>query len=372
MRSKNIGIGREFTSFSSDSLWFSRITNIISLALIMVILFAHLLIYYKKHVQPKQANAIKSTTKSPSADTAPNADNISQQKSLETSQNSTYTNNYEHASAMQTESVGTLHHYINICNGLIIVTMFCSLANSAMSLFNYFYILESALGLPKYCGYYVNIQTLFWHTTKNLIYYIFVLRIAIAFKDSIYEYPSVLINGLFILITSWFIFTIYGDMTDIYGEWIYNEHDDGYWCKTHVAVYGVYLSFVVDTILSSVCLYLFVKPLYLLLRETAAFRRNSNNRKNDLLLDCVIKYTLLTFMTISSTASFLIIAIVFSLGELALFDSVINIFLLLLMTSVYDNYYNIFCKSCHKMVYKFAKRSSSKEDAKNDIALQTV
>ena len=198
---------------------------------------------------------------------------------------------------------------------------------------------------------------------KNVIYFIFVIRIKVAFHDSIYQYKSHVINALFIIIGIWWIYTIYGDSQDMYGQWIYNEIDDGYWCETHVAVYGIYLTFIMDTIISSFTLYLFVRPLYLLLKE-------SESTHNDMLLNCVIRYTLLTFITITSTASLLVIGVVVGLGELILFDSVINVFCLLLMTTNYDKYYRIFCKSCHRVIFKCANRPQKK--LQNHISMENV
>ena len=56
---------------------------------------------------------------------------------------------------------------------------------------------------------------------------------------------------------------------------------------------------------------------------------------------------------------------IFGLGELTLFDSVANIIGLLLMTLMYGNYYDVMCKPCHKIIYKFAKRSKEKKTSRS-------
>ena len=359
MRSHSFAFDVEYTALTSDSLWFSRITNSTALILIIIIFIIHLIILCKKRITHRHKTQIPAQSPvptPPSRTRTLSATPMTMSSSMDLKQHQNRDNRSGTFSEYSTssDSDDPMRCYIQICNILIIATMFAAMANWIFNLLNDFYLLEKIIGgRPKYCGYYMNMSPLFWHTTKNLMYYLFVSRIAIAFNDSVYQYSPMIIRGMFMVITIWWIFAIYGDIVHVYGEWM-EEPNGGWWCETYLASYGVPISFGVDIIISIICLYLFVRPLFLLLRE-------SQCNDNDMLLNCVIRYTLLTFIAVLSTAILCIIAIMTGIGDLIIFDSLINIICLLLMTSSYQRYYEIICKSCHHVIYKLAKKSPDKE-----------
>eukprot|EP01084_Bolivina_argentea_P151475 264378_1 len=235
---------------------------------------------------------------------------------------------------------------------LVISTLLFTLLHNTWDLLGIFGSWYTWFGKLSDCGLFTNVAVIWWHCAKYSMYYIFLLRLKIAFDGSAYEYKKILYGLTIFLAVSW-IFAIFGAITEIYGEYIYVPSEDSYWCQCHLALFGVVIAGVGDMLFSVFCLVLFIKPLFKILKSTQDDDTELEN--------FVIKYFLLTFIAISSTAIWTVLAMLFQLGSLAGIDMCINGMCILLMDKSYKRYYALLCKPCHQFIANFKTKESPQD-----------
>eukprot|EP01084_Bolivina_argentea_P262015 442987_1 len=322
-------MGSAFLPLYSYNIWFNRIAFIIGIISTFCIVIFHVLRSYC-YLQENKMRV--------------QAANIKQQASESNSSTKrTFTTTTIQKSQMQKyKSINTV-----VTIALMIFTMLFQI-HVALGMF-------SAL---EHCGYFANVVSIWWHSSKCCIYYTFVLRMKMVFNNSAYAYSNKLLISLTAGITVFWMYALFGDLTEIYGTYEYVASENSFWCQVHLAIFGIIITGIVDSFLSIVCLILFVKPLICILKETGT-SCTSKNVKN-----VVIKYFLLSFVQIASTAIFVICAL-FKLGTLAAIDVDINLLCILLMSSVHQKHYYFLCNPCHSII----ERCQAKFTPENDINL---
>ena len=214
---------------------------------------------------------------------------------------------------------------------------------------------------------------LFWHYANIATYLIFLFRAQVAFKNSKYEWSNSVIYGTFIFIILFFITSTIGDFIEIRGKWQYdNKYTNIYICNAMYAQWGIFVNAFFDSIVSLICLYLFVKPLRLLIesrrRVSGAHEKVSyENRERQIKLsNLTVKLSLLTFITISSTFFLFSFILFWGLGGFAALDGVINCVCLMLMEKFYSQYYNVFCATPHRFCMRMQKNHMDDKTDKSD------
>lgn len=144
------------------------------------------------------------------------------------------------------------------------------------------------------CSVSQSITVILLHTAKVTIYGIFILRVKTSFKGSVYEYPSLLINGLFFGLFGVYMVDIFGDIFETNGYWIYDNNYDIYWCQLKAAPWGLGFTVLADVFFSVVCLVLFTKPIKQLMKQVNSEKLQTLNTK----------YSMLTVMAVSSTCMY--------------------------------------------------------------------
>ena len=191
--------------------------------------------------------------------------------------------------------------------------------------------------------------------SKSLIYYIYVLRLKIAYKDSAYQYSKRVIYSLFIAITLYILFTIFIGFAAVRGGWIYDAHEDIYWCQIYGKMWVAAIVGFFDTTIQILCLVLFIKPLRHILKA-------SEDGNNGGLIYVVIKVNVLSITAISTTLLYNV-ALLFEGGAMFVgIDGGINLLCIMLMSSDYKYYYKLICKPCHESLEKCNNSASTKSN----------
>ena len=231
------------------------------------------------------------------------------------------------------------------------------------------------VGIIPHCGVFPNLASVWWHSSKCIIYFILVLRMKVVFDGSAYQYSNKILYTLAVFVALFWVYAIFGDMTEIYGTYEYIPAEDKYWCQCHLAIYGIALSGGIDTVLSIVCLILFTRPLLIVLKNTRDIIQNDRNvehlESDDKLQDFVVKYFLLTLIAITSTGIWTILALVSDFGALAAIDVNVNALCILLMGSLYKKCYFALCNLCHRGILKCKSKAGGTTRNNKSTATQS-
>ena len=115
----------------------------------------------------------------------------------------------------------------------------------------------------EFCVWASKFFTVAHHTTKSMIYLIFILRIKMAFDQSAFKYSNTVIYSYFSVLFCFIITFLIGDLFFTGGEWQHNSSDVSK-CRPIYPPWGGFLTGIFDIILSFIPLYLFIKPLYIM------------------------------------------------------------------------------------------------------------
>eukprot|EP01084_Bolivina_argentea_P151476 264381_1 len=155
-----------FIQLFSDHLWFNRIVILLATIVAAFILIFHgvILSYqcYLKKVEKQIANLQLQDVPSQS----------SQSQSTDTS--------------ISSNKLSIMNHV------LVISTLLFTLLHNTWDLLGIFGSWYTWFGKLSDCGLFTNVAVIWWHCAKYSMYYIFLLRLKIAFDGSAYEYKKIL------------------------------------------------------------------------------------------------------------------------------------------------------------------------------------
>ena len=193
------------------------------------------------------------------------------------------------------------------------------------------------------CFIFQPILLIMFHLSRILMFSILLTRIQTAFRGSIYQYNPKCINSLYItmcLICGVFI------VGDKYGMEL---KLNGTTCVILIDLWAKIAHFVIDFLYSLVLLYMFVKPMKILERK----RRNSECHNHDnSFKDLIVKYYLLTFISILSTIVLYCISIIENGTEFSVLDSFVNYICIYLLIGPNKDMYYCICNRCHILSIK--------------------
>ena len=244
------------------------------------------------------------------------------------------------------------------------------------------------------------ISTISYFFAKNFLYQLFVLRLYTIYNHSSFQYPITLLASLsifsFIACLSWIVWVCLKIEIE-------NQSQNSYGCIVYTPSFFNESGAFIDLIISSICLYLFLKPLLALSKihqksemstvspsspsqspstksddgdpgskyghghththghmdamdpvpaptlSRSHSRRDANKTKDDKNMYFVAeKYTLLSVIGIMSTFFITIIVGTVGGGAFIVIDAVINCVVVVLMNERYNNLYTRTCGPCRK------------------------
>ena len=110
-------------------------------------------------------------------------------------------------------------------------------------------------------------MTATYHAIKTVLYFIFILRIKMAFDQSAFKYSNTVIYSYFSMLFCFIIIFIIGDLIFTNSRWQYDSSDIPR-CQSIFPLWGALLTVLSDIILSLIPLYLtFTRPLYILCQK---------------------------------------------------------------------------------------------------------
>eukprot|EP01084_Bolivina_argentea_P258676 436192_1 len=234
-----------FLSLYSKSIWFNRILFIIGLMFICFIIIFHCIQMYCTSHTAKIQSQIEETVVSHSAETpSPN--------SIEHS-----TSSYTNRSSKRKKSVSKETNYKSLNTFLTILMLIFTFAFQLHILLGMFGVMYKWFGNIKYCGFFSNLASIFWHSAKCVIYNILILRMKMAFDGSVYAYSNKIIYSFVIFVNIFWMYAIFGDSTEIYGTWEYIPSENAFWCQVHMAVFGVVIRYryYIRSLFTETCFY---------------------------------------------------------------------------------------------------------------------
>eukprot|EP01084_Bolivina_argentea_P022299 41436_1 len=185
------------------------------------------------------------------------------------------------------------------------------------------------------CNLMAKVATSIWSTARFSLYYLLVLRIKIAFGNSLFGYRNRTFIMLLVWITFCFMCQIWSAVVEITGE-----KRDGF-CQIYCPYVAIFMALAADGPISVICLILFIKPLIYIIK-------NSGNSEKEF-ANTAFKCTLLAVLAVISSGLWFLTQIFIPTGGiLSAVDSVINTLCVALMDKSCEYVYGILCKPCTK------------------------
>eukprot|EP01083_Nonionella_stella_P044427 119628_1 len=192
-----------------------------------------------------------------------------------------------------------------------------------------------------------------YHAAKGCMYFVLVTRLRVIFQDSIFAYSNVLLNTLsaFVVVLMYGliiadILFVYGDLqTDPWKRCIRTQTDE-----INVILCKFFL--ILDACVSLLCLSLFIYKMRQCLITQNKLNKNDRSQAQSAfhfkLSYIMIKYSVLTFISILSTSIFIVFFtfIDISSSYSLCFDAMVNAFCILVMAKFYDAIYKG-CPMCY-------------------------
>ena len=226
-----------------------------------------------------------------------------------------------------------------------------------------------------FCKWLTAAHTILYHASRLFIYATLICRVHVTFKGSVYEYHRCIIYALYLFITINFIYLTISDI--VFTQGYYDVDINA--CVPHFPLWGLIISFAVDSTLCIVSLILFIKPLIKLNKlsqiedsiqlddnpssgdQRTTNRANSvhssNGRRDNSLGALIIRYALLVIIAIGSTLLlYTAIALWTGISDVATpIDNVINVWCIILINKANKKIYKRLCYSCHGAMKKCCK-----------------
>eukprot|EP01083_Nonionella_stella_P294944 1002429_1 len=173
---------------------------------------------------------------------------------------------------------------------------------------------------------------------KCFMYIVYISRLHIVYSDSTFAYNPKILVALFVCVIMNAIFqiTFFEFFVAFYIK-IYNYPNGERLCRVTLPKTNLITTAMLDLLIASLCTYLFIRPLLILDRE------QNQTKCNDSFSRIVLKYSLLAFISVSSTVLILGGMAVTNITSIVTMDIVINCVCLMFFSDYYDYHYKIVC-----------------------------
>eukprot|EP01084_Bolivina_argentea_P271610 462212_1 len=190
------------------------------------------------------------------------------------------------------------------------------------------------------CDTIVYVLCLAFHLSKSVFYFILIVRLQVAFGTSAFGYSRCQINSLFAFVGIYTIFVLVGTPFVVYGKWVTDPHN---WCHIHISEGSMYISIgilvwiIMDMLISIWLLYLFQKPIRVLLSMINVDKK---------LADLMIKYSILSWASIILSIISMLLYLWKHITTLIEINVPITCLCVILMHIKYNNVYENCCYLC--------------------------
>eukprot|EP01084_Bolivina_argentea_P198183 339438_1 len=242
--------------------------------------------------------------------------------------------------------------YVILSHAMIICTMIFFIFHGIIDTLDFYGIFHGVIS----CRSVRIIGAIFWHTGKTTMYFIFYSRLQLAFYDTAFQYSNKTMYGLLFLICNFWFSCMIGDAFEILGELRYDSYYNIWWCQQYVPLWGCIVTPIYDGLISLLCLYLFISPLYKIVTFCDKLDIST--------IYIIIKYVTLTFIAVFTTTLVLAIQIFKSWGVIFCFDVIVNVISIMLMSRNYNYYYKLFCGCTDRCATLIVSKSDSKTNKK--------
>lgn len=198
-----------------------------------------------------------------------------------------------------------------------------------------------------FCLFIAKIGLNLFITNRWSMYLIFIRRIAVSFKHSIFELNKYHALILYIFVTSyWIPYVCYVNWFAV--KSVYNPELKV--CDTTYHQLCTLIAYVIDIFLSIYTLCLFIIPLK---RHTNYIKETGNNQNSRRLYHIMVKYAILGSITIISSLILFTMAVFSEWGMYwSVLDDTINGICILLIHAIHNNIYMVLCKYCHNCCFR--------------------
>eukprot|EP01084_Bolivina_argentea_P175983 304619_1 len=215
----------------------------------------------------------------------------------------------------------------------------------------------SLLGVDT-CGWFVRSGPNFYYLAKMFMYLVFTYRLYIVYSDSAFAYNNkvLLIVAIIIILYTFGIISANGMTLDV--QKLYNVNQQRL-CIAFANPLVLFMTILMDAIISVLCCYLFIRPLLILKKVND--NDDATNKHSQAMYHVILKYLILTFITVITTFLILILMVLLEFTALLTVDIIINSGCILLFNKFYDYYYKIICcaaiQICNKLCQSSKKRN---------------
>eukprot|EP01084_Bolivina_argentea_P003663 6888_1 len=212
----------------------------------------------------------------------------------------------------------------------------------------------SNIGVANGCHQIGIFGITYYGTAKMFLYLVFVYRLFVVYSNSAFAYNNKILSVMIVMIVLCCLTVmIIGSITlhaIVYNTTINGLNIKG--CKFLYSFSVLVTSAFIDIIISSMCCYLFIRPLLSLMKHT-----NERDNETKDIYNVVLKCTILTFVATTSTIFLLIIIGITKRAALTSIDYSINCICVMLFNKKYNKYFNVLCcgaiKICSKVSGKY-------------------
>eukprot|EP01084_Bolivina_argentea_P175984 304620_1 len=208
------------------------------------------------------------------------------------------------------------------------------------------------------CGWFVRSGPNFYYLAKMFMYLVFTYRLYIVYSDSAFAYNNkvLLIVAIIIILYTFGIISANGMTLDV--QKLYNVNQQRL-CIAFANPLVLFMTILMDAIISVLCCYLFIRPLLILKKVND--NDDATNKHSQAMYHVILKYLILTFITVITTFLILILMVLLEFTALLTVDIIINSGCILLFNKFYDYYYKIICcaaiQICNKLCQSSKKRN---------------
>mmetsp|Transcript_31396 Transcript_31396/g.50867 ORF Transcript_31396/g.50867 Transcript_31396/m.50867 type:complete len:343 (-) Transcript_31396:211-1239(-) len=227
----------------------------------------------------------------------------------------------------------------NCCS---IFLFFCSILSVAV--LDVFIAQTSKTTLYPFCKSLLLFHIQSYWVAKLFMWFVFLLRLHAAYKDSVYQYSKKTLISVAVIIT---VHTVFVLAVFTFDQKV-TPNDDYTDCHVTVSLYLIAIAMLTEVLLNAVGLYAFIRPLKQLAKATKNndLRATSHRQSDTFFMRIRSKLMVLNSMMCISTLVGLFYAIIIpGSGLLTRIDVVINCVCLMLTTLYYphEKYYRTIC-----------------------------
>ena len=158
------------------------------------------------------------------------------------------------------DNLGTVYYFIWIMHFLVLISLIMGFLDCIFSIINYFRLNILNI-IEKHCHLLTTVIVTCWLYSKYSLMFVSFFRVLGGFKNSIYEYNSIITYGLLVYFISVTLFSTIAVFFMGHGTTVYNDNKEYYWCQYSFSIYFVLIAGSLDVGMNTILLLMFLRPL---------------------------------------------------------------------------------------------------------------